>query len=77
MRIKKMSIYKEVAERLNAKGILPFSAREWSTGLVQQTVYGKLNYPEVMEELKALMIENNYEDWADHQFKQIKNERAK
>ena len=30
-----------------------------------------------MEELKALMIENNYEDWADHQFKQIKNERAK
>ena len=54
-RIKKMDIYKEVAERLNAKGKLPFSAREWNTGLVQQTVYGKLKYPEVMEELKLIM----------------------
>lgn len=56
-RIKKMDIYKEVAERLNAKGKLPFSAREWNTGLVQQTVYGKLKYPEVMEELKLIMKE--------------------
>ncbi len=56
-RIKKMDIYKEVAERLNAKGKLPFSAREWNTGLVQQTVYGKLKYPEVMEELKLIMQE--------------------
>jgi hypothetical protein len=52
-----MSVYKEVAERLNAKGKLPFSAREWNTGLVQQTVYGKLKYPEVMEELKLIMQE--------------------
>jgi hypothetical protein len=52
-----MDIYKEVAERLNAKGKLPFSAREWNTGLVQQTVYGKLKYPEVMEELKLIMQE--------------------
>jgi hypothetical protein len=57
VRIKKMDIYKEVAERLNAKGMLPFSAREWNTGLVQQTVYGKLKYPEVMEELKLIMQE--------------------
>lgn len=57
MRIKKMNIYKQVAENLNAKGILPFSAREWSTGLIQQTVYGKLNYPEVMEEFKLIMQE--------------------
>lgn len=56
-RIKKMDIYKEVAERLNAKGKLPFSAREWNTGLVQQTVYGKLKYTEVMEELKLIMQE--------------------
>jgi hypothetical protein len=56
-RIKKMDIYKEVAERLNAKGKLPFSAREWNTGLVQQTVYGKLKYPEVMDELKLIMQE--------------------
>jgi len=58
MRVKKMDIYKQVADRLNAKGILPFSARGWSTGLVQQTVYGKLNYPEVMEEFKLIMQEN-------------------
>jgi hypothetical protein len=58
MRIKKMDIYKQVADNLNAKGILPFSAREWNTGLVQQTVYGKLNYPEVMEEFKLIMQEN-------------------
>lgn len=58
-RIKKMDIYKQVAQNLNAKGILPFSAREWSTGLIQQTVYGKLNYPEVMEEFKLIM--QNYE----------------
>lgn len=57
MRIKKMNIYKQVADNLNAKGILPFSAREWSTGLIQQTVYGKLNYPEVMEEFKLIMQE--------------------
>lgn len=56
-RIKKMNIYKQVADNLNAKGILPFSAREWSTGLIQQTVYGKLNYPEVMEEFKLIMQE--------------------
>jgi len=56
-KIKKMNVYKEVAERLNAKGKLPFSAREWNTGLVQQTVYGKLKYPEVMEELKLIMQE--------------------
>jgi hypothetical protein len=56
-KIKKMSLYKDVADRLNAKGKLPFSAREWNTGLVQQTVYGKLNYPEVMEELKLVMQE--------------------
>ena len=71
-RIKKMNIYKQVADNLNAKGILPFSAREWSTGLVQQTVYGKLNYPEVMEELKSVMVENNYEDWRDYQLKELK-----
>ena len=67
-----MNIYKQVADNLNAKGVLPFSAREWSTGLVQQTVYGKLNYPEVMEELKSVMVENNYEDWRDYQLKELK-----
>lgn len=56
--IKKMIAYQLVADRLNQKGILPFSARQWSSGLVQQTVYGKIKYPEVMEELKLIMQEN-------------------
>lgn len=55
----KLEAYRLVAERLNAKGILPFSARQWSQALVQQSVYGKVNYPEVMQELKDLMIELN------------------
>ena len=55
----KLEAYRLVAERLNAKGILPFSARQWSQALVQQSVYGKVNYPEVMQELKELMIELN------------------
>ena len=56
--IKKMVAYQLVADRLNKKGILPFSARQWSSGLVQQAVYGKVKYPEVMEELKLIMQEN-------------------
>jgi hypothetical protein len=57
-KIGKLESYKLVAERLNAKGVLPFSARQWSQALVQQTVYGKVNYPEVMNELKQLMEEH-------------------
>jgi hypothetical protein len=56
-KIKKMATYQQVADRLNKKGLLPFSAREWSSALVQQTVYGKINYPEVMEEYKLIMQE--------------------
>ena len=58
-KVGKLEMYRLVAERLNAKGILPFSARQWSQALVQQTVYGKVNYPEVMQELKELTIELN------------------
>lgn len=57
MKVKKMSIYQLCADRLNAKGIKPFSARQWSLPLVQQTVYGKVKYPEVMEEIKLIMKE--------------------
>ena len=56
-RIKKMSIYQLCADRLNAKGVKPFSAREWTLPIVQQTVYGKVKYPEVMEEIKLIMEE--------------------
>jgi hypothetical protein len=58
IRIKKMNVYQQCAERLNAKGIKPFSAREWNIGIVQQTVYGKLNYPEVLEEIKSIYNEH-------------------
>ena len=58
-KVGKLESYRLVAERLNAKGVLPFSARQWSQALVQQTVYGKVNYPEVMQELKELIIELN------------------
>lgn len=57
MRIKKMELYKEVADRLNQKGIKPFSAREFSMPLVQQVVYGKVKNEDVMEEIKELMLE--------------------
>ncbi len=53
-----MNVYQQCAERLNAKGIKPFSAREWTTAIVQQTVYGKVNYPEVLEEIKSIYNEN-------------------
>jgi hypothetical protein len=52
-----MNVYQQCADRLNAKGIKPFSARQWSLPLVQQTVYGKVKYPEVMEEIKLIMQE--------------------
>ena len=42
MKIRKMDMYKEVAERLNRKGVKPFSAREFSMPLIQQVVYGKV-----------------------------------
>lgn len=55
MRIRKMSLYAQVAENLNTKGILPFSAREWNVPLVQSVAYGKVDYPEVMEEIKNVL----------------------
>lgn len=56
-----MDMYKEVADRLNRKGIKPFSAREFSMPLVQQVVYGKVKNEDVMEEIKELMLEKVYE----------------
>jgi hypothetical protein len=61
MKIRKMDMYKEVAERLNRKGIKPFSAREFSMPLIQQVVYGKVKNEDVMSEIKELMLEKLYE----------------
>lgn len=52
-----MELYKEVADRLNRKGIKPFSAREFSMPLVQQVVYGKVKNEDVMEEIKLAMLD--------------------
>jgi len=39
IKIKKNIIHQAVADSLNKKGILPFSAREWNVQNVQQVVY--------------------------------------
>jgi formaldehyde-activating enzyme involved in methanogenesis len=62
IKIKKSNIHQAVAESLNKKGILPFSAREWNVLNVQQVVYwntrnkeqGYVRYPEVMREVQII-----------------------
>jgi hypothetical protein len=55
MKIKKLNLYQEVADNLNAKGVMPFSARQWSMPLVQSVVYGKVKNEVVMDEVKRVM----------------------
>jgi hypothetical protein len=76
MKIRKMELYKEVADRLNRKGIKPFSAREFSMPLVQQVVYGKVRNDDVMFEIKEYMLELLYEGnyYSDSKNKEIINE---
>jgi len=62
IKIKKINIHQAVADSLNKKGILPFSAREWNVLNVQQVVYwntrnreqGYVRYPEVMKEVEII-----------------------
>jgi formaldehyde-activating enzyme involved in methanogenesis len=62
IKIKKSNIHQAVADSLNKKGILPFSAREWNVLNVQQVVYwntrnreqGYVRYPEVMKEVETI-----------------------
>jgi hypothetical protein len=62
IKIKKSNIHQAVADSLNKKGILPFSAREWNVLNVQQVVYwntrnresGYVKYPEVMREVQII-----------------------
>jgi hypothetical protein len=49
-KIRKMNLYQQVADNLNKKGILPFSAREWTSGNVQRILRHRLNEPAVFEE---------------------------
>lgn len=59
--MRKLEIYKEAADRLNKKGIKPFSAREWNVPNVQSVVYGKIKNQKVMDEIKLIMEENELE----------------
>lgn len=52
-----MSFYAEVAKRLNEKGVLPFSAREWNVPLIQRVIYGKSNDQKAQNEIQALAKE--------------------
>jgi hypothetical protein len=62
IKIKKSNIHQAVADSLNKKGVLPFSAREWNVLNVQQVVYwntrnresGYVKYPEVMREVQII-----------------------
>jgi hypothetical protein len=73
IKIKKSNIHQAVADSLNKKGILPFSAREWNVLNVQQVVYwntrnresGYVKYPEVMREVQ--LIAKQMQDEASRQ----------
>jgi hypothetical protein len=64
MKIKKLNLYQEVADNLNKKGVMPFSARQWSMPLVQSVVYGKIKNQQVMDEVKLVMESKQ----VDHEF---------
>lgn len=56
MKVRMEKVYAEVAKNLNERGVLPFSAREWTVGNVKRIAYNeKLNEPEVREELKKVI----------------------
>jgi hypothetical protein len=57
MKIKWMEVYKEAADRLNARGVKPFSARQFSLPLVQQVMYGKVKNEDVVEEVRKVKLE--------------------
>jgi hypothetical protein len=73
IKIKKSNLHQAVADSLNKKGILPFSAREWNVLNVQQVVYwntrnkenGYVKYPEVMREVQ--LIAKQMQDEASRQ----------
>jgi hypothetical protein len=77
IKIKKSNIHQAVADSLNKKGILPFSAREWNVLNVQQVVYwntrnresGYVKYPEVMREVQ--LISKQMQDEKSGQIEQL------
>jgi len=63
MKIKKMSLYQQVADNLNKMGYQPFSAREWKAHNVQSIVSRKLDNKIVWDEIRKVSTEmaNNYQ----------------
>jgi hypothetical protein len=57
--MRKLDIYKQAADRLNKKGIKPFSAREWNVPNIQSVVYGKIKNQKVLDEIQ--LIKEEYE----------------
>lgn len=56
MKVRMEKVYAEVAKNLNERGILPFSAREWTVGNVKRIAYNEnLNEPAVRAELKKVI----------------------
>jgi len=54
MKIKKMTLYQQVADNLNKKGYQPFSAREWKAHNVQSIVSRKLEDKVVWKEIEKV-----------------------
>jgi len=49
-----LELYQEVAKSLNSKGKLPFRAREYSSPIIQSHVHGRINDPQIQEELELV-----------------------
>jgi hypothetical protein len=58
MRLAKMELYELTARRLNDKGVLPKSARKFTSSLVQKALAGAVEYPEVITERDLILKEN-------------------
>ena len=58
-KIKKMEMYRIVAENLNRKGIMPFSAREWQAHNVQSFVSRGLKDPVILAEINQVSKQKN------------------
>jgi hypothetical protein len=56
MRKQKLIEYKEVADRLNEQGVMPYSARQWSQAMVQSVIYGKIKNQDAIK-----LVENTLE----------------
>ncbi len=57
----RVSLYQQVANNLNKKGIKPFSAREWKATNVQSVAYGHIINEQAMAEINKVFRKHNLE----------------